>query len=86
MQVENDSRVDITRTGTHDQTFQRGKTHGGINAFTVADGGYRTTVAQVAGDDVQFFNRFVQNFSGFLGHIVVAGAVRAVTTNAVLFV
>lgn len=77
---------DITRTGTHDQTFQRGQAHRGVNAFTVADSRNGTTVAQVAGDDVQFFYRFVQHFCRFLGYIEVAGAVRAVTTDAVLFV
>ena len=67
MQVEDDRRVDVTGTGTHHQTFQRGQTHGGINTFTVADSRNRTTVAQMAGDDVQFFNRFVQELCGFLG-------------------
>ena len=86
VQVEDDRRIDITRTGTHDQTFQRGQAHRGVNAFTVADSRNGTTVAQVAGDDVQFFYRFVQHFCRFLGYIEVAGAVRAVTTDAVLFV
>ena len=84
--MEDDSRVDVARAGTHDQTFQRGQTHRGVNAFTVADSGYRTTVAQMAGDDVQLFNRLVQDFSRFLSHVEVAGAVRAVATYAVLFV
>src|SRR5690606_23046207 len=86
VQVEDDRRVDVTGTGTHHQTFQRGQTHGCINTFTVADSRNRTTVAQVAGDDVDFFNRLVQYFCGFLSHIEVAGAVCAVATYAVLFV
>lgn len=40
----------------------------------------------MAGDDVDFFNRLVQHFCGFLSHIEVAGTVSAVTTDAVLFV
>ena len=86
VQMENDCRVDIARTRTHHQAFQRSQTHGSVNAFTVADSGNGTTVAQMAGDDVQLFNRFVQNFRGFLSHIEVAGAVRAVATYAVFFV
>ena len=86
MQEEDDCRVDVTGTGAHHQTFQRGQTHRGVNALAVADCRNRTTVAQMAGDDVQFFNRLVQHFCGFLSHIVVAGAVETVTTYAVFFV
>ena len=84
--MEDDCRVDVAGAGTHHQTFQRRQPHRGINAFTVTDSGNRTTVAEVAGDDVQLFHRLVQDLSGFLSHIEVAGAVRAVTTNAMLFV
>ncbi|VAQ32310.1 Uncharacterised protein [Klebsiella pneumoniae] len=86
VQMEDDGRIDVTGAGTHHQAFQRGQTHGGVNAFTVTDSGNRTTVAEVAGDDVQLFHRLVEDLSGFLSHVEVAGAVRAVTTNAVLFV
>ena len=86
VQVEDDRRVDVTGTRTHHQTFQRGQTHGGINTFTVTDSRYRTAVAQVASDDVELINRFVQNFCRFLSHEEVAGTVRAVTTNTVFFV
>ena len=86
VQMENDCRVDIARTRTHNQAFQRSQTHRGVNAFTVTDSGNGTTVAQMAGDDVQLFNRFVQNFRSFLSHIEVAGTVRAVATYAVFFV
>ena len=86
VQVEDDRRVDVTGTRTHHQTFQRGQTHGGINTFTVTDSRYRTAVAQVASDDVQLINRFVQHFCRFLSDEEVAGTVRAVTTNAVFFV
>ena len=86
VQVEDDRRVDVTGTCTHHQTFQRGQTHGGINTFTVTDSRNRTAVAQVASDDVQFINRFVQHFCRFLSYEEVAGTVRAVTTNAVFFV
>ncbi len=86
MQVEDDRRVDITGTGTHHQAFQRGQTHRGINAFAVTDGRDGAAVAQVAGDDVYFFYRLVQHFCCFLRHVEVAGAMRAVAANAVLFV
>ena len=86
VQMEDDCRIDIAGAGTHHQAFQRGQTHGGVNAFAVTNSGNRTTVAKVAGDDVQLFNRLVQDLSGFLSHVEVAGAVCAVTTNAVLFV
>ncbi len=86
MQVENDRRVDVTGTSTHYQTFQRSQAHGGIHAFTVADCRNRTAVAQVASDDVDFFNRLVQYFRCFLSNIEVAGAVRAVAADAMFFV
>ncbi len=86
VQVEDNRRVDIAGTGTHDQAFQRGQTHRGIHAFTVTDSGNRTAVAQVAGDNVQFFYRLVQHFCRFLSYIEVAGAVCAIATNAVFFI
>ncbi len=86
VQVEDDRRVDITRASTHHQTFQRGQTHRGINAFAVTDSRNGTAIAEVASDDVHFFYRLVQHFRGFLRHVEVAGAVRAIAANAVLFV
>ena len=40
-----DSRINITGTGSHDQTFQRSQTHGGIYAFAVLNCRYAGTVA-----------------------------------------
>src|SRR5699024_634691 len=49
-QVEDHTRVDVTGTGAHDQTSQRGQAHGGVDRLAAADRRSRSTVAQVQGD------------------------------------
>ncbi|MNC39584.1 hypothetical protein D3C75_882520 [compost metagenome] len=86
MQVEDNRRIDVTRTGAHYQAFQWSQTHRGVYTLAVTNSRNGTAVAQVASDNIHFFHWLVQHFRGFLSHIVVAGAVCAVATNAVLSV
>ena len=45
------SRIDVTATGTHHQTFQRSQSHGSIYTFAILDSSDRTTVTNMASDD-----------------------------------
>jgi hypothetical protein len=83
VQEEDDGRIDVTGAGAHHQAFQRGQAHGGVDGLAVLDGADGAAVAQVAVDDVELFHR---RFSAWRssGDEAVAGAVGAVTTDAVL--
>jgi hypothetical protein len=57
----------ITGAGAHHQPFQRGQAHGGIDGLAVLDGADGATVAQVAVDDVELFQRLAQRLGGSSG-------------------
>ena len=78
--------VNGTATGTHDDTFQRSGTHGGVKALAAlncCDGG---TVAQVAGNDVQLLRLLAQKLCSAQRNVAVGGAVEAVAADLILFV
>lgn len=50
-----DSRVKVAGTGTHGDAFKRGKTHAGVDGFSVFDGGEAAAIAEVAGDNAGGF-------------------------------
>ena len=81
-----DGRIDITGTGSHDHTFERGKAHGGIYTFAVLYSGKGSTISHMAYDDLQIFVLFAQNLRSLPGYIRVAGSVEAVLAHAVFLV
>ena len=50
-QESNSTGIDVTRTGTHQQTFQRSQTHGSIDTLTILDSCNRTTVTDMSRDN-----------------------------------
>src|SRR5699024_10608157 len=80
--VLNNSWVQVTGTGTHDQTFQRGQTHGGVYTFAADGSGNGSTVTDVANDNL-CISWEVTEFDSFFGNEAMAGTVEAVTTDAV---
>ncbi len=54
--------------------------------MTALDSTNRTAIAQMAINNIQFFNRLVQHFCSLQADIVVAGAVHTITTDTVLFI
>ena len=81
-----DSRINITGTGSHYHTFQRGKTHGSIDTFAVynsADGG---TVAQMADDNFGVVFVKSQELNGTFGNEAVGGSVETVSSYFVFLV
>ena len=83
-EVEDDARVNVTGTGTHSQTGQRGQTHRGIDGAAIADGRSRSTVAQVKSDLVGVHWVAAQKGRHLLGDELVRGAVEAVAADIVL--
>ena len=83
---EEDGRVKGAGAGAHDEAFQRGEAHGGVNALAVQDGGAAGTVTEVGRDEADFFGLLAENLGGFAGHEAVACAMGAVTADFVFFV
>lgn len=83
---EEDGRVKGAGAGAHDEAFQRGKAHGGVNALAVQNGGAAGTVTEVSRDETAVFRLFAENLGGFAGHEAVACAVCAVAADLVFFV
>src|SRR5699024_2890371 len=83
-QVEDHTRVDVTGTGTHDQTSQRGQTHGGIDRLAATDRRCRGTIAQVQGDLVDLLRLAAHDLRHRAGDELVARAVEAVAADVVL--
>src|SRR5439155_16393948 len=69
-------------TGSHHQSFKRCEAHRGVNAVTFANGRKRTTVAQVAGHQLERYETLVQEFCSALRAILVIDAVESVAANA----
>ena len=49
-----DGGVDIAASGAHDEPFQGGKPHGGIDGFAVLDGRHARAVSEMRGDEIRF--------------------------------
>ncbi len=76
-------RIHVAGTGAHDEPFEGGDAHGGVDGFSVADGGHGTTVAEMEADETRLVQRLADKFSGRLGDELVGGAVEAVAAQAV---
>jgi len=85
-QIEDDGGVQISGPGAHHETFQRGETHGGVDAAALLDGGDGGSVAQMAGDHVGVFRAAFHDLQGPAGHIAVGSAVEAIAADAVFVV
>ena len=70
--------INITGTGSHNNTGQRCKAHGSINAFAVLNRRQRCTVAQVADDQPVVFT---EQLGRFLSNIAMRRTMHAVTTD-----
>ena len=84
-QVAVNAGVDVAAACAHDETFDGGEAHAGIDGFAVSDGGDGRAVAEVGDDHAQIFQRFAQNPRGFGGNVAHAGAVEAVAAEGVFF-
>ena len=85
-QILNKSRIDISGTGSHDHTFERGKAHGGIYTFAVLYSGKGSTISHMAYDDLQIVVVFAKELCGSLGYEFMRSSVEAVFTDCVFLI
>ena len=85
-QVRNDSWVDIPCTRSHHDTAKWCESHRCIYRNALVNCCDRSSVTDMASDKLEFFNRTSQNFSSFLGYILMAGTVSSVLANLVFSV
>jgi len=85
-QIEDDGGVQVSGSGAHHESFQRGEAHGGIDAAALLDGGNGSAVAQVAGDHVGVFGRAFHHLQRHTCHIAMGGAVETIAADAVFLV
>ena len=56
-QLDQESRIDVTRARAHHQAFERRHPHAGLDAATVLDGGDARAIAEMARDDPKRLRR-----------------------------
>ena len=83
VQEGKDVWIDVTRTGTHHQTFQWRQAHGGIHTLTVQDARRRSTVTQVSNQNLAVVDVQIQHFANTLGYKTIAGTMSTVATQTV---
>ena len=76
--------VDVTAPGTHDETFERGQSHGRVYALPVLYGRYACAVAYVARDDALAVGLYAKELAHALADVAVAGAMETIAAHAIL--
>ena len=83
-QKRNDGRVDGAAARAHHKAVKRSEAHGSVDGDAVVDGGNRATIAQMARDDLQVFDRLLHKGRAALCDIAVRRSMRAVFANLML--
>ena len=78
--------VNVTRSCTHYQTFQRCEAHGSINGFTVSYRTNGTAVAQMASDCLCLVIGSVHHFCSFFGYESMGCTVEAISSYFIFFI
>src|SRR5690606_27746597 len=83
-QIEDHGLINISDSGSHNQTIHRPKSHAGVYTFSVFDRGYTAAVSQVDSDDFRFL--FSNNLNSPLRHILVTDPMEAIGSHSVCIV
>src|SRR6476620_10312080 len=78
--------IKIAAARPHDQTFDRRKTHRGVDGAAVIDRTKRRTIAKMAADKLQLVRPLLQELRRAETHIMMRGTVETVTTDRFLFI
>ena len=78
--------VEVTGTGTHDETLHRRQTHRGVHALAVHHSCAASSAADVGGDNLLTLRIYAEELADTCGYIAVARSVEAVTADSVLLV
>src|SRR5260370_8598928 len=65
LQVQMETRVDVTAAGAHHQSFQRGKSHSGIHASTIADRRRAAPISKMRRNKLSLVDRLTNQFRRF---------------------
>ena len=83
---EDNARVNVARTGSHHNAFERSHTHRGVDRFSAVNSSHRAAVSKVTCNDLEVFDVFAEHFSGSVRNEEVARSVEAVSADSVFFV
>ena len=78
---EHHRSIEVACACAHHKSFERGESHGGVDALAVVYCRNGSSVADVAGDDFLIFRLSTQHFAHALGDEAVTGAVSTPTTD-----
>ena len=84
-QMQKGARIHISRPCSHDQAFERGHAHRGVDTAAMIDRTDGGAASQVAGDDFQLAHGAFQPGGRPEGNVLMVGAVESVTTDMFLF-
>jgi hypothetical protein len=80
---EHQPGIDGAGAGGHHQTFQRGETHGGVDAATIDDRSQRRARAKMAGNDPQVLHRLVEQLRGAVGAVGMGESMESIAADVV---
>jgi len=78
--------IEVSAAGAHDEAFEGGEAHGGIDGFSIEYGGGAAAVAEVGGDQAAVAEIKIEKSRCLLGDVGVAGTMKAIATDLVLLI
>src|SRR5262249_54178672 len=80
-EIEHNSGVDLSGSGAHGQTVERGEAHGAVYASTIRQGTHGSTASKVS-DDYASGCHIRRDLPQPIGNILIGKAVKSITTNS----
>src|SRR5271165_3413032 len=81
-----ETRVDVTAAGAHHQSFQRRKSHGGINTSTIADCRCAAPISKMRRNKLSLFEGLTNQFCRLQSDKMMARTVESIPADPILFV
>src|SRR5271166_668546 len=81
-----EARVDVTAAGAHHQSFQRRKSHSGINALTLVDRRRAAPITKMRRNKLSLVDRLTNQFRCLQSDEMMARTVESIPANPILFV
>src|SRR5271165_1822040 len=86
LQIEMETRVDVTAAGSHYQSFQRRKSHGGINTSTIADRRCAAPISKMRRNKLSLVEGLTNQFRRLRSDKMMARTVKSIPADPILFV
>src|ERR1700730_4622546 len=81
-----ETRVDVTAAGAHHQSFQRRKSHGGINASTIADRRCAAPISKMGRNKLSLVEGLTSQLRRLQSDKMMARTVESIPADPILFV